>query len=110
MYKLVIIVPRQSVIHSLQEHWPKFLHLAERMPGLVRESHTRPHTYLYGMQRLELIQEFYFPDLPALEAALLSDVGQAAGSMLQEITGGRVTVLIAEHMEASLPIEATDAA
>ncbi len=99
MYKLVIIVPRQSVIHSLQEHWPKFLHLAAEMPGLVRHSHTRPHTHLYGNQRLEFIHEFYFPDLPTLESALLSEVGQAAGSMLQEITAGRVTVLIAEHGE-----------
>ncbi len=99
MYKLVIIIPQQADAPAFHRLWPQFLEVARAMPGLLRDSHTRPHVHLYGAARLEMAHEFFFEDLHALEAALLSETGQAAGSLLQKITAGNLTLLIAEHAE-----------
>ncbi len=102
MYKLIILVSPPFDSAAFYEQWPQFLHAAERMPGLLRESSVHPHAHLFGPYRLEMIHELYFEDLPALEAALLSPEGQTAGEILQRITNRRVTLLIAEHREDSL--------
>jgi len=99
MYKLLIIIPQQADAPAFHRQWPQFLQVARAMPGLLRDSHTRPHAHLYGASRLEMAHEFFFEDLRALEAALLSETGQAAGSLLQHITAGNLTLLIAEHTE-----------
>ncbi|GAB4523181.1 MAG: hypothetical protein Fur0018_05810 [Anaerolineales bacterium] len=102
MYKLVIIIPPQQDAAALHEQWPHFLHVAESMPGLVREVTVRPHAHIYGAYWVEMIHELYFDTLKTLEAALLSPAGQAAGGLLQEICHHRVTLFIAEHYENEL--------
>ncbi len=102
MYKLIILIPPQQDSAIFHEQWPRFLHLAERMPGMAREATVKPHAHLYGRYRLEMAHELYFDTLKDLEAAMLSPVGQAAGSVLQEITGRNVSLIIAEHLEDDL--------
>ncbi len=102
MYKLVILIPPPFDSGAFYEQWPHFLHAAERMPGLRRESSVHPHAHLFGPYLLEMIHELYFDGLSALEAALLSPEGQVAGEILQRITNRRATLLIAEHREDSL--------
>ncbi len=102
MYKLIILISPQQDSAIFHEQWPRFLRLAEQMPGVVREVTVNPHAHLYGRYRLEMAHELYFDTLKDLETAMLSPVGQAAGSVLQEITGRNVSLIIAEHLEDDL--------
>jgi uncharacterized protein (TIGR02118 family) len=72
------------------------------MPGLRRETVSRVERMLFGKSEgeLVLIHELLFDSKEALEAAMQSPEGQAAGAYLQSFTGGRVMLLLAEHMEA----------
>ncbi|MCJ7585504.1 MAG: EthD family reductase, partial [Anaerolineales bacterium] len=87
---------------AFQLNWQKFLGLAERMPGLRRETVSRVERVLFGKSEgeLVLIHELLFDSKEALEAAMQSPEGQAAGAYLQSFTGGRVVLLTAEHLEA----------
>ena len=99
MHKLVILitVPPDDDLFDL--HWPEFLRAAERMPGVVRETTSRIDFRLFGDVDCRLIHELYFDSLPALEAAMQSGAGVNAGAILQRISGGRFTLLFADHHE-----------
>ena len=107
MHKLTIFfyppLPNQEFN---QQGWQKFMGLAEKMPGLRRETVSEIDEFLFGSQghRYSKIHEFYFDSRAALDAALQSEEGQAAGVFLHEFTGKRFTMVIAEHKEA-LPDE-----
>jgi uncharacterized protein (TIGR02118 family) len=87
---------------TFQLNWQKFLGLAERMPGLRRETVSRVERVLFGESEggYALVHELLFDSKEALEAAMQSPEGQAAGTFLQSFTSGRVMLLLAEHMEA----------
>ena len=46
-----------------------------------------------------MMHELYFDDRPAVEKALKSVVGQKAGQTLHWITGGHVSLFLADHHE-----------
>jgi uncharacterized protein (TIGR02118 family) len=98
MYKLIILVESTSTpgFHNL---WPRFLHAAENIPGLRRESTSRISQVLYGDIQYPLVHELYFDNLPALQAGLASPSGKEAGRLLQDMTGGRVKLFIADHSQ-----------
>jgi hypothetical protein len=102
MHKLVIIitVPPDDDLFDL--HWPEFLRLAEEMPGLVRETTSRINFKVYGDLSPRIIHELHFISLQTLEAAMQSDAGVNAGTVLQRITGGQFTLLFADHLEDDL--------
>jgi hypothetical protein len=102
MHKLVILitVPPDDDLFDL--NWPEFLRTAEQMPGLVRETTSRVSFKLYGNVDARMIHELHFDSLRALEGAMQSDPGRAAGIVLQRITGGRFTLLFADHHEDEL--------
>lgn len=102
MHKLVILIEEMEDPGIFEEGWPNFLHWAEQMPGLRGETTSRATHTLYGRYPLNLIHELYFDDARAAYRALESSQGQAAGQTLQTITGGRMTLLFAEHQEDSL--------
>ncbi len=54
---------------------------------------------IYGDVQVALIHELYFDTQEALKQAMESPQGQAAGQMLQRLTAGRMTLLIAHHLE-----------
>ena len=109
MHKLIILFEspdngRAVTYHNEQAFqlgWQKFLGLAEEMPGLRRETVNRVAQKLFGKPEGEvtLIHELLFDSKEALEAAMASPEGQAAGAFLQSFTGGRVVLLTAEHLE-----------
>lgn len=101
MYKLIILVESTS-IPGFHNFWPRFLHAAESIPGLRRESTSRINQVLYGDVQYALVHELYFDSLPALQAGLASPSGKEAGRLLQDMTGGRVKLLIADHSEDDL--------
>jgi hypothetical protein len=98
MHKLIILVESTSTpdFHDL---WPRFLHAAESIPGLQREATSRISQILYGDVQYALIHELYFNSYAALQSGLASASGQEAGRLLQDMTVGRVKLLIADHSE-----------
>jgi len=101
MYKLIILIESTSE-PGFHNFWPRFLHAAENIPGLHREATARISQVLYGDAQFTLVHELYFDSLPALQAGLASPSGKEAGRLLQEMTGGRVKLFIADHSEDEL--------
>lgn len=102
MHKLMILISPEAEGPHLDEGWPQFLHKAERMPGLLREATVRVQAHLFGAYPLGMLHELFFKDQAALESAMRSPDGLAAGQILQQITGGQFTLLIAEHREDTI--------
>lgn len=102
MFKLVILVEPQLDWLKFEQDWPKFLAVAENMPGLVRESSSPVHHKIHGNFSVSYIHELYFESLQALKDAMASEAGQQAGEVLQEVTGGMVTLLFTDHLEDEL--------
>ncbi len=69
------------------------------MPGLRRVAVSRVHGRLVERTRIHLIHEFFFEDESALQRALASPEGQAAGQALMRFASQDVTLVTAEHLE-----------
>jgi uncharacterized protein (TIGR02118 family) len=102
MYKLVILIEPQDHPAEFDQRWPEFLAKAEGMPGLRREVTARVDRVLHGQAAAHLIHELHFDSLKAASAAMASPEGQVAGQLLQEISGGKVTLLLADHLQDEL--------
>ncbi|RPI88422.1 MAG: EthD family reductase [Chloroflexi bacterium] len=101
MQKLVIFIDPGDNPITFHESWPEFLALAEKMPGLTRESTSHVESLLYGRFDYEFIHELYFQSMDSMKAALASPEGRAAGKKLQEITKGQLVLFYADHNEDS---------
>ncbi len=101
MFKLIILIGSTANTTTFSDEWPLFLRNAESMPGLLREATIRVQSSLYGQSDIEMIHELFFESQEILHNALASPYGQAAGEILQHITGGHMNLLIAEHKEDS---------
>jgi uncharacterized protein (TIGR02118 family) len=99
MHKLVILIETPPDRMAFEEEWPKFLHLAEKMPGLVRETSCHIENLLYGNFNTSFIHELYFEDAQALYQAMASTAGREAGKQLQLMTNGRMVLFVADHRE-----------
>jgi len=80
MYKLVILIEPLDDWQAFEENWPEFLHQAERMPGLRRETTGRVERFLFGDIPYAQMHELYFDSLQDLERAMASPQGREAGS------------------------------
>lgn len=76
---------------------------AEKMPGIVRVSVSRPNRSAGAHPRPYLIHEFYFRDRESLRKALASEAGQAAGSALMEFASEYAQIILSEHVEEYRP-------
>jgi hypothetical protein len=104
MHKLIIIFGQPREALEFITGWQAFLQMAEQMPGLRRETVSLIENVIFGddnQPRPFKIQEFYFDDDVALDAALASEAGQQAGQWLHQFTGGKFTLLTAPHQEAT---------
>jgi uncharacterized protein (TIGR02118 family) len=101
MYKLVILIEMPDDL-SFDDHWPQFLHLVEQIPGLKREATSRVDRVVYGKGEFSMIHELYFESSEEMQRGMASPAGQEAGRVLQEMTGGRVTLLFADHKQDEL--------
>ena len=99
MHKLVILIDQLDDEAQFDEMWPEFLHVSERMPGLMREATCRVENILYGAHQPALLHELFFESLEDIQKALSSDEGRSAGELLQRMTGGRMSLFIADHKE-----------
>ncbi len=101
MHKLVIVL-ESTVIPDFHVYWPRFLQAAENIPGLRREATCRVSQVLYGDIECTMIHELFFDSLAALNAGLASESGKEAGRLLQEMTHGKMKLLITDHAEDDL--------
>lgn len=102
MYQLIVLLPTGLDLHRFDEGWPKFLAVAEQMPGLIQESITRFDQVIYGTETVQRIYTFGFPDKKSLEQALISEEGQAAGNLLHLLSGGNITISTGYHQSDTL--------
>ena len=101
MHKLVILIETLED-QAFTDAWPEFLHAAEQMPGLLRESTSQVDDILFGATSYSLIHELYFETPQALQRGMSSPQGQEAGRILQEMTQGKMVLLFADHKEDDL--------
>lgn len=99
MYKLVILIEQDLEDPLFQEKWPQFLHVAETMPGLTKESTSHVEHVIFGAYPYTLIHELFFNSLETLQASMASRAGREAGTLLQQMTQGNVTICTAAHTE-----------
>ncbi|MGH2581769.1 MAG: EthD family reductase [Anaerolineales bacterium] len=102
MYKLVILIEPQVDSAEFDRKWPTLLTEFERMPGLRREVTSRVDRVLAGNFPSHMIHELFFDSLKSATEAMASLQGQSAGQLLQELTGGKVTLLLADHLQDDL--------
>lgn len=102
MHKLVILVDDADRLPTFDELWPRFLSLAEQMPGLQREATSHVDRVVFGSSNCSLIHELFFDSLDALRQAMSSTPGLQAGQVLQKLTQGHLTLLITDHKEDEL--------
>ena len=102
MHKLVVFIEQLGNEAQFDEMWPEFLHIAERMPGLRREATCRVEDTLYGSFQPVLLHELYFESVDDIHKAMSSPEGRAAGEILQRLTGGRMSLFIADHKEDNI--------
>jgi len=102
MYKLVILIEKIEDWPAFEDLWPQFLHQAEDMPGLRRETTSQVDTLIYGEGEIAFIHELYFDSRQEAHQAMASLHGEAAGRLLQTLTGGKMTLLFADHKEDDL--------
>ena len=102
MYKLVILIEKIEDWPAFEGLWPQFLHQAESMPGLRRETTSQVDSLIFGECEFALIHELYFDSRQDAHQAMASSYGEAAGRLLQTLTGGRMTLLFADHKEDDL--------
>lgn len=99
MHKLIILVEQVPDEDLFDEIWPQFLHLAERMPGLQQEATCRVEHLLFGSRPVFLVHELFFDTLADIQEAMSSPEGRAAGELLQRMSAGQLTLLIADHKQ-----------
>lgn len=102
MYKLVILIEPQIDLSAFERVWPEFLKRAEEMPGLLRETTSHVDRLLHGHYHVSMVHELYFESMQAALDAMSSPEGERAGKVLQTITTGKVTLLLADHLEDEL--------
>lgn len=102
MHKLVILIETPDDPLAFEGDWPRFLRLAEKMPGLIKETSSHVESILYGSYNISFIHELLFTDAQATYQAMASPQGREAGNQLQQITNGRVILFTADHREDDL--------
>lgn len=102
MHKLVILIESLPDQSAFDESWPQFLHAAEDMPGLMSESTSRVDVFLFGSYAVSMMHELYFDTAEQARAAMASPQGRLAGRLLQAMTGGKVTLFLADHKQDNL--------
>ncbi len=100
MHKLMILFRLPADVYAMERLWSeRFVPLAEKMPGICRVAVSRVRGSPEGQADVFLVHEFFFEDEQALQQAMVSPEGQAAGQALMAFAAGQVSLYFAEHME-----------
>jgi hypothetical protein len=102
MVKLVILIEALEDSVRFEADWPQFLYHAERMPGLTREASSQVDFMLYGAASYIKMHELFFDSSAVAQQAMSSLHGQAAGRVLQQITGGKLALFFVDYKEDTI--------
>lgn len=104
MHKLMLLFRRPDDVDGFEQRWShEFVPRAESMPGIRRVTVSRIYGGPAGPADLHLVHEIFFDDAEALQRALVSPEGVAAGQTLISIAGDFVSLCFAEHLEEDRP-------
>ena len=102
MYSLLLLIPNQINQEKFDRGWPSFLHQAEKMPGMLKETATLIDQKLTGVQSYSRLYTFHFSDKDSLHRALSSPPGQKAGELIHTISEGKALIFTGDFREDQL--------
>lgn len=99
MVKMAILFKKPADETAFEEHYPAHLLILEAMPGLVRRQAGMIFGSPAGPSPYYRLVELYFNDYAALDAALTSVEGRAAGQEIMAFAGRNAEIFFAEVFE-----------
>ncbi len=99
MVKLTLLFRQPPDVAAFEDHYPQSLTLLEKMPGIRRRQACTVLGSPSGDSPYYRLLEFYFDDFAALDAALISAEGRAAGADLVGFAGHGVEMIFADVFE-----------
>ncbi len=100
MVKLIALYKKPSDIEAFDEHYKNnHTPLVKKMPGLRKLEVSKITSAIGGESKFYLLAEMNFDNEDALNAAMASPEGKAAGKDLMDFAGGLVHMMIAEVVE-----------
>jgi len=99
MIKFMILFGQPEDADSFENIYQDFLALVERMPNILRRQVAHVTGSPQGSPETYRILEIYFESTDKQTEALMSAVGQEAGSELARLPGGSAQLLFAEVYE-----------
>jgi len=97
--KLTLLFRHPAQIEPFEADYNRSLALLEQMPGILRRQANLVFGAPGGQSPYYRVLEFYFVDRQALDAALLSPAGTAAGRAVVGFAGREVELLFSEVFE-----------
>lgn len=99
MVKLVILYQHPKDEDTFEEGYNNNLAQLEQMPGIIRRQANIVWGNQFGGSPYYRILEFYFEDRAALDTAMTSPIGQAAGISLMGYAGDLVELMFVDVFE-----------
>ncbi len=100
MVKLIALYKKPSDTQAFDEHYKnKHTPLVQKMPGLKKLEVSKITSAIGGEAKFYLLAEMYFDDEDALNAAMASPEGKAAGKDLMDFAGDIVQMMVGEVVE-----------
>lgn len=103
MVKLLILYKKPDYIPGFEENYNKNLALLEKLPGIMRRQANMVLGGPAGSSPYYRLLELYFENFQALDAAMLSPEGIAAGQDLMQYAGHLVELLFVDVNEDNTP-------
>lgn len=103
MVKLMLLYKKPASIPDFEKGYNANLALLEKMPGILRRQANVVLGGPRGDSPYYRILEFYFDDFDALDAALRSAEGVAAGQDLMHYAGALVELIFVDVFEDAAP-------
>ncbi len=104
MVKLLILFKQPHNEADFEAHYVNNLALLEQLPGIIRRQANMVLGSPTGKSTYYRMLELYFEDFDALDAALTSEAGIAAGSQLMQTVGDLVELVFVDVFEDNAPL------
>ncbi len=100
MVKLIALYKKPSDVQAFDEHYNnKHTPLVKKMPGLKKLEVSKITSAIGGEAKFYLLAEMYFENEDALNAAMASPEGKAAGKDVMDFAGDIVQMMVAEVVD-----------
>jgi uncharacterized protein (TIGR02118 family) len=100
--KLVLLYKRPSDVDAFEQYYALNLSMLEQMPGILRRQANMVLGGPGGSNYYRIL-EFYFDNFEALDAAMTSSQGVAAGKALMKYAGDLVELMFVDVFEDNTP-------